>query len=209
MGQRADTGGNCKAASADSLDSAGYNLTNDKTGAACAFTAATDLVNKKPALGPLAGNGGPTQTMLPGATSPAANVIPTSTTLRGGTVCPSTDQRGVARPGLGETRCTIGAAEAGYTNPTTTSVTVNPATVTTGTRVIYQAVVTPQSGTGTPTGTITFTTGSTTLCTAVLSGDAAACGATNAPVGTDTVTGTYSGGDGYASSASTATLTVT
>ena len=87
--------------------------------------------------------------------------------------------------------------------------TVSPATVTAGASVIYLAVVTPQSGTGTPAGTITFSIGSTSLCTAVLSGGVAACGATTAPVGTDTVTGTYSGGDGYAKSSATATLTVT
>ena len=103
--------------------------------------------------------------------------------MRGVAVCPATDQRGVARPGRGETRCTIGAAEVGFKNPTTMSVTLTPATVTSGTRVAYLAVVTPKSGTGTPTGTISFTIGSTTLCTAVLSGGDAACGATNAPVG--------------------------
>ena len=204
-----NTGGpNCVAYDTGSLYSAGYNLTNDETGSACGFTAATDLVNKNPLLGPLAANGGPTQTMLPGATSPAADVIPDPVTLRGVAVCPGTDQRGVARPGQGQTRCTIGAAEAGFTNPTTTSVTLSPATVTAGTRVVYLVVVTPKSGTGTPTGTISFTTGSTLLCTAVLSGGVAACGATTAPVGTDKVTGTYSGGDGYASSSGTATLTV-
>ncbi len=203
-----NTGVNCYPYDAGSFASAGYNLTNDKTGSACSFTAATDLVNKNPLLGHLASNGGPTQTMLPGAKSPAADVIPKTTTLRGVTVCPGTDQRGTARPGRGETRCTIGAAEAALTSPTTTSVTLTPAKVTAGTRVAYLAVVTPKSGTGTPAGTITFTTGSTSLCTAVLSGGVAACGATNAPVGTDTVTGTYSGGDGYASSSGTATLTV-
>ncbi len=166
-------------------------------------------MNKNPLLGSLANNGGPTQTMPPGVKSPAADVIPKTTTLRGVAVCPGTDQRGVARPGRGETRCTIGAAEVGFTNPTTTSVTLNPATGTAGTRVVYLAVVTPKSGTGTPTGTISFTTGTTKLCTAVLSGSVAACGATDAPVGTDTVTGTYSGGNGYAKSAGTATLTVT
>ena len=118
---------NCGAFDAASLDSAGYNLTSDKTGTACSFTAATDLVNKNPLLGHLANNGGPTQTMLPGAKSPAANMIPKTTTLRGVAVCPGTDQRGVARPGRGETRCTIGAAEVGSANPTTTSVTVSPA----------------------------------------------------------------------------------
>ena len=166
-------------------------------------------MNKNPLLGHLASNGGPTQTMLPGAKSPAANMIPETTTLRGVAVCPGTDQRGVARPGRGETRCTIGAAEVGSANPTTTSVTVSPAKVTTGTRVAYLVVVTPKSGTGTPTGTISFTAGSTSLCTAVLSGGVAACGATDAPVGTDTVTGTYSGGDGFATSSGTASLTVT
>src|SRR5262249_20695149 len=165
---------NCSGFDAGSLASAGYNLTNDTNGSACSFTAATDLVNKNPLLGPLASNGGPTQTMLPGAKSPAANVIPKTTTLRGNQVCPGTDQRGAARPGHGETRCTIGAAEAGFSKATTTSVTLNPATVTAGTRVIYLAVVTPKSGTGTPAGTISFTTGSKILCTAVLSGGVAA-----------------------------------
>jgi hypothetical protein len=204
-----NTAANCVAYYASSLYSAGYNLTNDKTGTACAFTAATDRVNKNPLLGHLASNGGPTQTMLPATKSPAANVIPNPTTLRGTAVCPGADQRGVTRPGHGQTRCAIGAAEAAFNKATTTSVTVSPATVAAGTSVIYQVVVTPQSGTGVPAGTITFTTGSTTLCTAVLSGGVAACGATNAPVGTDTVTGTYSGGGGYAKSSATATLTVT
>jgi hypothetical protein len=203
-----NTGGNCNASAAN-LASAGYNLTNDKTGTPCSFDAATDLVNKNPLLGHLANNGGPTQTLLPGATSPAANVIPKGATLRGVAVCPGTDQRGVARPGRGETRCTIGAAEVGFTKPTTTSVALNPAKVTAGARVAYQVVVTPKSGTGTPTGTISFTTGTTKLCTAVLSGGDASCGATNAPAGTDTVTGTYSGGGGFATSSGTATLTVT
>jgi Bacterial Ig-like domain (group 3) len=203
-----NTSANCQG-SAASLVSAGYNLTNDTTGTACGFDAATDLVNKNPLLGALASNGGPTQTMLPSTKSPAAGVIPNPTTLRGVTVCPGTDQRGVARPGHGETRCTIGAVEVAFSKGTTTKVTVSPATVAAGTRVAYEAVVTPKSGSGTPTGTITFTTGSTTLCTAVLSGGVAACGATNAPVGTDTVTGKYSGGGGYASSSGTATLTVT
>ena len=87
--------------------------------------------------------------------------------------------------------------------------TLSPAKATAGTRVVYLVVVTPKSGTGTPTGTISFTSGSTSLCTAVLSGGVAACGATKAPAGTDNVTGTYSGGGGYASSSGTATLTVT
>ena len=75
--------GQLRRSGAANLQSAGYNLTDDKTGTACDFTTATDLVNKNPLLGHLANNGGPTQTLLPGAKSPAANVIPTGTTLRG------------------------------------------------------------------------------------------------------------------------------
>jgi hypothetical protein len=201
-----NTGGNC---GGTPPDSAGYNLTSDTTDTACGFDASTDLLNKNPLLGPLAKNGGLTDTMLPAATSPAADVIPNPTTLRGVSVCPGTDQRGVARPGSGETRCSIGSVEVGSTTPTTTSVTLIPKKVTSGTRVVYLAEVAPTSGTGTPTGKITFTTGTKTLCKAVLSGGVAACGATTAPVGTDTVTGTYSGGGGFAGSSGTATLTVT
>ena len=106
-----NTGGNCAGYDAASLDSAGYNLTSDKTGKACRFTAATDRVNKNPLLGHLAKNGGPTKTLLPAAGGPADDVIPKTTTLRGVPVCPGTDQRGIARPGPGDTRCTIGTVE--------------------------------------------------------------------------------------------------
>ena len=202
-------GGNCDAYDDASLFSAGYNLTNDKNGTACGFTAATDSVDKNPLLGPLTDNGGPTRTMLPGTKSPADDVIPQASALRGVVVCPGADQRGNARPGRGESRCTIGAAEAGFAIRTTTSVTVSPRKVKAGINVVYLAVVTPHSGTGTPTGTISFTIGSTVLCMAVLSGGVAACGATTAPIGTDTVTGRYAGGGGNAKSSSTAILTVT
>jgi len=106
-----NTGGNCHAVAAGEIASAGYNLTNDKTGAACSFTATNDRVNKNPLLGHLASNGGPTKTLLPGATSPANDVIPKTTTIGGVSVCAGTDQRGVTRPASGETRCTIGAVE--------------------------------------------------------------------------------------------------
>jgi hypothetical protein len=91
------------------ITSAGYNLTDDATGGPCGFTQPTDLVNTNPQLGPLADNGGPTQTMLPLAGSPAIGVIPPGTTLNGLTVCPRTDQRGVASEAGGN--CTIGAVE--------------------------------------------------------------------------------------------------
>jgi hypothetical protein len=95
------------------LTSAGYNLTNDTTGTACGFTQATDKVTVSPDLGPLANNGGQTQTLLPAVTSPAVGVIPSPTTLNGVPVCGpgAFDQRGVPRPSPGP-KCTIGAVEA-------------------------------------------------------------------------------------------------
>lgn len=62
------------------------------------------LSTADPLLGPLQDNGGPTETMalLPG--SPALDVVPAS-----GTVCPSSDQRGVSRPQ--GAACDVGAYE--------------------------------------------------------------------------------------------------
>ena len=57
-----------------------------------------------PLLGPLASNGGPTQTMALGLGSPAIDQVPV------GTSCPATDQRGVPRPQ--GPACDIGAFEA-------------------------------------------------------------------------------------------------
>jgi CSLREA domain-containing protein len=83
------------------IASGGYNLEDADT---CEFTQTTDIVNTNPQLGPLADNGGPTQTMalLPG--SPAID--------HGGTAangCPATDQRGISRPQ--GPACDIGAFE--------------------------------------------------------------------------------------------------
>jgi hypothetical protein len=97
----------------DTLTSFGYNLTDDATGMACGFAQATDKVNVNPDLGPLANNGGTTETMLPALTSPAVGVIPSPTTLNGVLVCGAGafDQRGVPRPTPGP-NCSIGAVEA-------------------------------------------------------------------------------------------------
>ncbi len=104
-----NTGSNCFDGSGGIITSAGYNLTDDATGVSCGFTQPTDVVNAQPQFGPLADNGGPTETLLPALSSPAIGVIPASpgTTLNGVQVCPRTDQRGVAS--LGD--CTIGAVE--------------------------------------------------------------------------------------------------
>jgi hypothetical protein len=105
-----NNGGNCQGAANSVVDN-GHNLTSDLIGGACGFSRSRDLINRNPDLDSLAGNGGPTQTMLPSPSSPAANAIPSGTTLNGVSVCPGTDQRGVARPLSGQTSCAIGAVE--------------------------------------------------------------------------------------------------
>ncbi len=115
-----NTGANC----GGTIISVGYNLTNDTTGASCGFTRPTDVVNANPLLGPLANNGGPTQTMLPASTSPAVGVIPNPSTLNSVSVCPRTDQRGVASVG----KCTIGAVEGGFLITTTSLPNATPGT---------------------------------------------------------------------------------
>ena len=57
------------------------------------------------------------------------------------------------------------------------------------------------------TGTVTFSIGGTTMCTATL--PALSCSATTAPVGSDTVTATYSGDSNFAPQTTTTPLTIT
>ncbi len=68
-----------------------------------------------PLLGPLANNGGPTQTHALLAGSPAIDAGNPATPGSGGNACEATDQRGYARPaGLA---CDIGAYEFGAPPP--------------------------------------------------------------------------------------------
>jgi hypothetical protein len=92
--------------------------------------------------------------------------------------------------------------------PSTTHVSVAPTSVSHGATVTYSATVSPTSGSGTPTGTVSFSTGGTALCTAHLASGSGSCTASNAPVGTDTVTGAYSGESSYSPSSSSTSLTV-
>jgi hypothetical protein len=81
------------------LTSQGHNLESTNQ---CGFHAAGDLVNANPLLGPLANNGGPTDTLALVANSPAVNAADPG-------ACSGADQRGVSRPQQGA--CDIGAFE--------------------------------------------------------------------------------------------------
>ncbi|MHB8646681.1 MAG: choice-of-anchor Q domain-containing protein [Thermomicrobiales bacterium] len=79
-----------------------YNLSSD---ASCtSLTQPHDMNNVNPLIGPLAYNGGPTPTHALLSGSPAIDRVPIT-----GSYCPTTDQRGVARPQ--GPLCDIGAYE--------------------------------------------------------------------------------------------------
>jgi predicted outer membrane repeat protein len=93
-------GGEC--AIAGTTTSGGYNVGGDGS---CAFTGTGDQNSAGSAnLGPLQGNGGPTQTRLPLAGSPALGAVPAAACT-----VSTMDQRGVARPQ--GTDCEAGAVE--------------------------------------------------------------------------------------------------
>jgi len=104
-------GGNCFQA-AGTITSHGYNLSDDSLCAAF-FMDSGDQNNVALHLGPLANHGGPTETQLPGAGSPAIDAIPQN--ANGCGLFITSDQRGFARPFNG--RCDIGAVETGYVAP--------------------------------------------------------------------------------------------
>ncbi len=93
------------------VTSHGYNLSSD--GAGGVLTAATDLVDTDPMLGPLQDNGGSTFTHALLTGSPAIDAVAV------GAACSPTDQRGVSRPQ--GAACDIGAFERSNVVPTITS----------------------------------------------------------------------------------------
>jgi uncharacterized repeat protein (TIGR03803 family) len=99
------------------------------------------------------------------------------------------------------------------TAPTTTSLSLAPASVPAGSSgpVVMTAIIAPASGTGVPTGIVGFFSGSTQIGVGTLSGGAAAFSfnPSNLSAGTYTITAKYTGDSTFAASTSTAqTLTV-
>src|SRR5262249_10130926 len=109
------------------------------------------------------------QTMALPSTSPAVDVIPTSYDLPNTStpLCPSTDQRGEARPDSGETTCDIGAYE--YQTPplSPTTLSSGSGSATYGGTASVTATL-QSSGTGVSGETVVFAlangSGWTALC---------------------------------------------
>ncbi|MGH7790042.1 MAG: choice-of-anchor Q domain-containing protein [Candidatus Binatia bacterium] len=102
--------GNIPGACGGVLLSAGYNLIQDK-GCRIAGSLTGVIRDTDPKLGPLADNGGPTQTMALLAGSPAIHAGNPATPGSGKGACEQSDQRGIARPS--GVACDVGAFELG------------------------------------------------------------------------------------------------
>ena len=134
-----DQGADC----AGTLTSGGYNLIQDTQNCTITGDTSGDITGVDPNLGPLADNGGPTEThaLLPG--SPAIDAGSPALAGSGNGACEAADQRGVARP-VGP-RCDIGAFEgdsSGTTTTTSTTLTTTTSTSTTRPGVTTTSVAT-------------------------------------------------------------------
>jgi hypothetical protein len=102
--------GSCSESAGGIWNDAGYNVGSDAT---CLSAGTGDVSHGADRLGPLARNGGPTETMSPLGTNPAVGAVPYNTVAvlngRPLTLCPATDQRG-ARTAAGQ-RCNAGAVQ--------------------------------------------------------------------------------------------------
>ncbi len=87
----------------------------------------------------------------------------------------------------------------GATN-TTLSSSLNPSVQSK--LVTFTATVSLQSGTGTPTGNVTFKNGTATLATKTLSGGTVTYATNTLPLGSNSITAVYGGGSGFSSSTS-------
>jgi chitodextrinase len=153
---------------------AGYNI---DTASSCGFSTANhSLSSTNPQLGPLANNGGPTQTMALPVGSPAVDAIPASTAGCTGT----TDQRGITRPqGAG---CDIGAYELVQSGSATPSV---PTGLTVAGTTSSSVSLSWNPSTGNPTGYTVYRNGK-------------AIGTTGGPSATTYTDGTVSPSTTYA-----------
>jgi subtilase family serine protease len=108
----------------------------------------------------------------------------------------------------GSTTVSVTAAPA---TATTTTVASNPASFAQNASTVLTATVKPASGTTLPTGTVVFTSGSTTLGSVSLVSGVATLTVSGGllAVGTDTITATYGGSTAFGGSSGTTQVSVT
>ncbi len=146
-----------------------------------------------------------------GGASWTSQTVPSDVSSLGGISCASTsgcEAVGQGKAGSGDGVIIGSATVFGPLVPTTLSVSAGPTSATAGSPVTYSATVSPNAGSGTPTGTVAFFVGTVALCTTVLSGGSGSCTASNAPLGADTVTATYGGDPNFVATWANTTVTV-
>jgi len=111
-------GGEAKAECYGLVISLGHNLFGSST---CSSPAPGDIVSDQTLIGPLADNGGPTQTHALLEGSPAIDAGNPVQPGSGGTACQPADQRGVSRPR--GNACDIGAYESAFAQAAPTRTT--------------------------------------------------------------------------------------
>ena len=161
----------------------------------------------------------------PGAGTPTGTVqfFNGSTSLGTGTLSSGTASISTSTLALGANSITVQyAGDTNFTGQTSTATTVTvgqastSATLSTtpssppfGQAVTLTAkVVVVSPGTGTPTGTVAFMLGSTTLGTATLAGGLGSITTSGLPAGTDTISMVYSGATNFKGGTSTGTVTI-
>jgi Glycoside hydrolase family 44/Bacterial Ig-like domain (group 3) len=85
---------------------------------------------------------------------------------------------------------------------TTTSLSASSLQLTAGQSVKFTATIAPQSGSGTPTGTVTFSDGTTPLGAAAVTSGAATLSTSSLSNGTHAITAAYSGDSNFSASTS-------
>ncbi len=140
--------------------------------------------------------------------------------LSGGRASYSTSQLAVATHGVtatynptgvfsGSTSSVLTVRVSNASAASRTAVSVSRGASTYGDAVTFTARISPASGTGTPTGTVTFRDGTVILGTKTLSGGAATLTIHTLRAGSHTITASYSGDSRYTTSSGTASrLTV-
>jgi predicted outer membrane repeat protein len=193
--------------------SGGHNLESTGPQSECGLSAGlNDLIDVNPLLDPLGDYGGPTDTMALAPGSPAIGHGSCGQTALNGV-----DQRGLPRPGAGETACDTGAYEF-QLDPTSVAVTCTPNPAGFGAPTTCSATVTDQvgAGVGPPSGTVTFSGtagsfGATGTCMLSGAGASASCAVPLTPnaLGSEQVTAAYAGDAAHAASSGATPLSVT
>ncbi|HUJ15248.1 MAG TPA: choice-of-anchor Q domain-containing protein [Thermoanaerobaculia bacterium] len=179
------------------VTSNGYNISDDTT---CNLTGLNDRQSIDPMLGPLADNGGPTQTFALLLGSPAID----AGDCAGGLL--TVDQRGKPRPS--GPKCDIGAFELRGIDTATTLAASTGATSVYGQPVTFLATVSAIPS-GTASGSITFSDGATPLVTVPLDGTGAAAFTTSSlAVAGHSITASFVRNATYEASSATIPLTV-